>query len=251
MPFNPEVERKINNSRKITCVIVITYTFLLFLLLCYVTQSGFFNNTEPVEYNNSKFNVLSNMPNKQEAAKILHDVDSMIVKLKSHIDSKFSNDYIISEEAKYKGKGNILKKIKNRLTNTYKQSSLKENYPRTKKVDVSYNLNKGSTIALCLRDYDESENFHDFNEILFVSIHELAHSLNCDESSIMCGNSYGHDNMFWYIFRILLENAVECGIYKKKDYRNNPVDYCSMEITYSPLFDKSLDDLAMYNSNWS
>jgi hypothetical protein len=145
----------------------------------------------------------------------------------------------------------LLRKIKRRLSTTYKRDSLKENYPSKPKVDVSYNLNKGNTIALCLRNYENVEDFHEFNEIMFVSIHELAHSLNCDETSLLCGNSYGHDNMFWYIFKILLENAIECEAYKKKDYRDSPVQYCSMKITYSPLYDKSLDDVNMMKTNWS
>lgn len=238
-------------ERKNTIVLAVCSLYLLYLTLCFVTKSGFFDNTEAIQYNDLEFSVLSSMPNKEEAAKILHDVDINIEKIIKHIDSKFSNDYILEQEMRFKGKGDVLRKIRRRLLSTYKRESLKENYPSKPKIDVSYNLNKGSTIALCLRNYEKTEDFHDFNEIMFVSIHELAHSLNCDETSLMCGNSYGHDNMFWYIFKILLENAVECGVYKKKDYRNEPVKYCSMKITYSPLYDKSLEDYNMVRNNWS
>lgn len=232
---------EIKQCRKTVFIITFTYLFFLYCLYCYITKSGFFDKTESIEYNNKLYSVIKDMPDKENAAKILHDIDISIDKLKKYIDSKFTNNYILEEERKFKGKGEILHRIKKRL-NTYSKDSLKENYPRVRKTDVSYNLNKGSTIALCLRNYDEIRQFHDFNEILFVSIHELAHSLNCNEAAVMCGNSYGHDNTFWYIFRILLENAVEADIYKKKDYSDSPVNYCSMEITYSPLFDISLDD---------
>lgn len=246
-PSNAKSPAERNN----TIIIVVSYLCLLYLVISFATKSGFFDSTEPVIYNEIEFSVLSSMPKKEEAAKILHDVDSQIDKIRKHIDSKFSNDYILDQEVKFKGKGDLLRKIKRRLSTTYKRDSLKENYPSKPKVDVSYNLNKGNTIALCLRNYENVEDFHEFNEIMFVSIHELAHSLNCDETSLLCGNSYGHDNMFWYIFKILLENAIECGAYKKKDYRDSPVQYCSMKITYSPLYDKSLDDLNMVRTEWS
>jgi hypothetical protein len=227
------------------CSQAVLMIFLLYLFISYsngyLLGSSFFNKTEAVEYNDYKFYVLSEMPKKEQAAKILYDINKNIEILRTHINNKFTEEYILKEEAKYKGKGKILSQIKRRI-NKYKRESLKENYPEVKKKDVSYNLNKGSTIALCLRNYDEIDQFHNFNEILFVSIHEIAHSLNCDEKALLCGNSYGHNSMFWYIFKILLENASEVGIYTVKDYKSEEVDYCSMEITYSPLFDLSLED---------
>jgi hypothetical protein len=214
-------------------------------MLISLTKSEFFDRTEFVEVNSKKYPVIYDFNNKEKAAEILHEVDNNILQLKEFINTKFTEEYIEIESNLF-AKGDVLRQIKKRLNSTYTSESLKENYPKIAKSDVSYNLNKGSTIALCLRDYDDSEQFHEFNEIMFVSLHELAHSLNCNENVIMCGNSYGHDEMFWYIFKVLLENAIECGVYKKKNYKENPVDYCSMGITYSPLYDRSLEDKYFY-----
>jgi WLM domain len=229
------------NSYSITLPVVL----IIILIIISLTRSGFFDRTELVEVNSKKYPVIYNFNNKEKAAEILHEVDNNILRLKEFINTKFTEEYIATESSLFE-KGDVLRKIKKRFNSTYTSRSLKENYPTIAKSDVSYNLNKGSTIALCLRDYDDNEQFHEFNEIMFVSLHELAHSLNCNENVLMCGNSYGHDEMFWYIFKVLLENAIECGVYKKKNYKENPVDYCSMGITYSPLYDRSLEDKHFY-----
>jgi hypothetical protein len=221
---------------------IIIVLILAYILVCYFTKSGFFDKTVYVEVEGKKYKVLEELNNKDNSANILNNVDKSIKDLIQFIENKYTDEYINSIDGKYNQKKEILKQIKRRLKSTYSTNSLKENYPSQEKTDVSYNLNKGSTIALCLRNYKNPENFHEYNEILFVALHEIAHSINCNEEALMCGNSYGHDNMFWYIFKILLEESVDAGIYNKKNYTDDPVNYCSMDITYNPLYDKTLTD---------
>ena len=225
---------------------ILSFAILIYISICYFRKSGFFDKTINVNIEGKNYKVLENMKNNTHSATILHNIDKSINKLIQHIDNKYTDDFIISI-GNNKEKQKILKQIKKRLKSTYSPDSLKENYPLKEKIDVSYNLNKGSTIALCLRNYETPEEFHEYNEILFVAIHEIAHSINCNENVIMCGNSYGHDNMFWYIFKILLEEAVEAGLYSKKNYTDKPVNYCSMEISYNPLYDKTLFDKYFFN----
>jgi hypothetical protein len=221
---------------------IIIVLILAYIFICYFTKSGFFDKTVYVKVEGKNYKVLEEMKNKNNSADILNSIDKSINNIINFIDNKYTDDYINSLDSMQYGdrKKKILKQIKKRVKSTYSSDSLKENYPAKEKVDVSYNLNKGSTIALCLRNYDNPETFHEYNEILFVSLHELAHSLNCNESSFMCGNTYGHDDTFWYIFKVILQDAVDIGIYSKKNYRSNPVNYCSMNITYSPLYDKTI-----------
>ena len=65
----------------------------------------------------------------------------------------------------------------------------------------SYTINKHK-IYLCLKD--ESQSYYDYNMLIYVAIHELAHVL-CDE--------VGHTNKFYTIFHELLQNAHKLGIY--------------------------------------
>lgn len=88
---------------------------------------------------------------------------------------------------------------------------------------TSYSVNKGEKIILCLRQKDTNE-FVDKNVILYVTIHELAH-LMTDE--------VGHTTKFWDNFKFILEEAVAAGIYKKVDYKKEPVKYCGIKITSS------------------
>lgn len=77
----------------------------------------------------------------------------------------------------------------------------------------SYTINK-QKIYLCLRD--ENKNYYDFNMLVYVAIHELAHVL-CDE--------IGHTAKFHMIFEELLQKASKMGIYDP----SKPIiqDYCS------------------------
>ena len=61
---------------------------------------------------------------------------------------------------------------------------------------------------------------------MFVAIHELAHVIT---------KSIGHTDEFWDNMKFLLKKSVKINIYKKHDYKNNPIPYCGTEITDSPL----------------
>lgn len=77
----------------------------------------------------------------------------------------------------------------------------------------SYTINK-KKIYLCLRD--KNKEYYDFNMLLYVAIHELAHVL-CDE--------IGHTSKFNHIFHKLLEKAESIKIYDP----NKPIiqNYCN------------------------
>lgn len=214
-------------SKECKCLSLILALFILYFLYYSI------NSSEPfINYNVNgikSYLVLERRSEHDKAANILHTIDNDILKLISHFNEKYS--YI----HKYDNtpKNQLLLTIKNRLKNTYKSESLKENFPDVIGKDVSYNINKGEDISLCLRNYDNPNEFHDINDIKFVALHELAHS---------CNESYGHDTKFWKIFRIILENAVEIDIFKNHNYKHGNVNYCSMNITYNPIFDKALND---------
>jgi hypothetical protein len=88
---------------------------------------------------------------------------------------------------------------------------------------TSYSLNKGEKIILCLRNKNK---LMDINTMMFVSIHELAHLANA---------TVGHDDAFWNTNRWLLEEAINIGIYVKQEFDKEPVDYCNITITSTPL----------------
>ena len=78
--------------------------------------------------------------------------------------------------------------------------------------DKSYTINK-EDIFLCLKD--ENNKYYDNNMLIYVLLHEVAHSI-CPE--------IGHTDLFKQIFNALLDKAIEMKIYDK----NIPIvrNYC-------------------------
>lgn len=106
---------------------------------------------------------------------------------------------------------------------------LKQNFTRlrTKIYETSFNssytsyaVNKGEELAFCIRCKPSGE-LHDINLLLYVAIHEMAHTA-CPEN--------GHTPLFNKIFRFMLEQAVKMNLYTYDDYSQNPVVYCGMKL---------------------
>jgi hypothetical protein len=89
----------------------------------------------------------------------------------------------------------------------------------------SYTVNKGELIALCIRN-KENKDFHDWNTLLFVLIHELAH---------VASVTTGHNEEFVHNFKWLLQRANEAGIYSPVDYSKAPITYCGVRVTNNPM----------------
>jgi len=85
---------------------------------------------------------------------------------------------------------------------------------------TSYSVNKGEELVFCLRNKKTYE-FYDYNKILYVAIHEIAH-IGCPE--------VGHTELFFKLNKYILETAQQIGIYSYNDYNNKPEEYCGIQI---------------------
>ena len=94
------------------------------------------------------------------------------------------------------------------------------------KGQTSYSISKGEKIMLCLRTRDEHEELIELNTMMIVTLHEIAH---------VCTVSIGHTEEFWENFKWILEEAINIGIYSKQEFSKNPVNYCGMTISNSPI----------------
>ena len=90
--------------------------------------------------------------------------------------------------------------------------------------DKSFTQDK-KDMYLCLKD--ENKEYYPYSMLIYVSIHELAHTMS---------ESIGHKEEFWKNFKFLLENAVRIHIYNAVDYSKNPISYCGMKIDENPLY---------------
>lgn len=111
------------------------------------------------------------------------------------------------------------------LDNNYKNASLREHNPKNKTTS-SFVVNKGEEFNLCLREQSSGE-LHDYNTLLFVNLHELAH---------LYDKKIGHNESFWQGFEYILYEAQKIGLYTPIDYSKTPTHYCGTTITHNPYF---------------
>jgi predicted metal-dependent hydrolase len=151
--------------------------------------------------------LVRNLPDKQEASNLIATVRSNLVKL--------------AQELKKKNEGNV---DIERMINNFNPNNIVESEKNSKY--TSYSINKGEKTVYCMRSRDDKNDIVKINTMMFVAIHELAHTMS---------KSIGHTKEFWDNFRILLRNAIKLKIYKRVNYNENPVKYCGVDITDDPM----------------
>jgi hypothetical protein len=164
------------------------------------------NHYGEVEYVKGKDNreyLVRNLSDKQEAADLLASITKDLNTLVNHMMAKYPD----SPEAN--------RLYKNFNPNAISEGSVDSGY-------TSYSVNKGEKIILCIRQKDQT--FVDKNTIMYVAIHELGHLMTAD---------IGHTPSFWKNFKFLLQEAIDMRLYTKKDYADDPQDYCGIKITNS------------------
>lgn len=161
------------------------------------------------EEDNRKYWV-QNLPDKKEAADLLAKIRENLILLQGHLEKSYPAD-----------------PRTNRLQTNFRPNNIMEGEDNHKY--TSYSINKGEKIVFCLRKRDQENGLMDINTMMFVALHEYAH---------IATESTGHTPEFWDNFSWLLLEAMNIGVYKKQDFKNNPEQYCGMQITSSPLDNK-------------
>ena len=85
--------------------------------------------------------------------------------------------------------------------------------------------NKGEKTVYCLRSRDDKNKIVELNTMMFVALHELAHTMT---------KSIGHTKEFWDNMRFILEQGERIGVYRPIDYSKNHEEYCGMTINSTP-----------------
>lgn len=200
------------------------------------------------------YNVHKEHHNPEEAAKLIAEINRRNIKLIEYLKKKYVNDpnpswnpdksglidvipmsEIFSE--KHIGTTNeFLQQRVNQLIENYDSKNITEISPLNSQGNTSYTENK-SKLVLCLRHKSPTNGkyeLHDPNTMMFVVIHELAHMMN---------DGFGHTDGprgFWALFKFLLQNGVESGVYVPVDYYSQPITYCGLLLSYNPLYDPRL-----------
>lgn len=176
------------------------------------------------------YRVHSAYQNKTEASDTMAGINKRVVELMRHLKKKYVLDG--GNAAEFPGRAAAAEL----MLAKYNPDSIRENSPLDPFGDTSYTINKGETLALCLRS-KKGQDIHKMNTLMFVVYHELAHIGTNPEKD-------AHSPKFWSTFRFILEEAAEIGAYTPVDYSARPAEYCGIKIWNSPLFDGGVADLA-------
>ena len=192
-----------------------------FMILIVITIFYTYLESKAVEVAYVKSNIdkrnylVRKMSDMQQAADLLSILNTNLKSLIKHIVEKINTDSSYTPQ--------IITDIK-RLNSNYNEEHISESSPGN--TYTSYSINKGEKIVFCLRSKDEAKKLIDLNTLTFVAIHELAHLMT---------KSIGHEPEFWENMKFLLKEGISIDIYKKQDFNSNPVEYCGMKITDTPL----------------
>lgn len=203
---------------------------LILLILCllfYYFQSDIdsFMNRAPVCNDADKrcYPVFEHFEDPMSASEMLAYLNLFAINLLRHMRKK----YLWNNE----GSPADRHMVRSLLLN-YNPDSIVENNPNSD-VNTSYVEDKGKVFAMCLREKASGKNIlHNKNTLEFVLMHEMSH---------LASDMIGHEGMeFWLNFKKLIQNAEECGLHTPINYEVNPVNYCSLLVTYNPYFDRSI-----------
>lgn len=130
-------------------------------------------------------------------------------------------------------KNEDMKRITMNLIKNYNPDVLKENNPTSTK-NTSYVLEKGQSIAFCLREKDSGKNKIENNKMLdFVNLHEISHLA-------MSFHDPKHTAEFWRTFKLLLREAEAAKLYEPINWSEKPQNYCGLTVDYNPIYDENI-----------
>ena len=243
--------------------IIIVVLLILIYYLYYDTLTFGPYNTKAVSLGSEKYQVHRAHSDTQGAAQLLAEINSRNETLIAHLREKYMNSSpsvsmdptknnridIIPGTSMYSESdlsNDIVELLSNpvhkeylqerigQLTTNYSPSRIYEISPLNTGDATSYTEDK-KILVLCLRHKKPNaageHELHDINTMMFVVLHELSHMMN---------NTWNHGLDFWVLFKFLLLNAVEAGIYSPVNYEIHPINYCGLWLRYNPLFDPKI-----------
>lgn len=229
-----EIVKKACKKAIIFLFVNMSIMMLLYFFMVNQSSSDVQEDFTTIKIGGNSYQVDEDFENPQIAAETMDKLNQIAKKLISFVDNKYNNNV---GDGYYKLKEEYRKHVTdgiNRLKKNFITANMQENIPSKSGGDTSYVLNKGDVFAMCIRDPNDKNEIQDnFNELVFVLVHELSHIFT---------KGYGHDDEFWTNFRFLLNEATEMKEYKKTNYAAITMPYCGISITYSPLFDIKLKD---------
>lgn len=187
--------------------VIIVFACILYIDCCYSGQVGIVHSSGYKYYVNNN----QSAAEKQRKVNQLHELRMRMQRLLKvlHSNATYNQDAGVQ-----------------RLLHASRQHDIQldelENRRSLQRV-FAFNINKGERISICLAP----EN--DINELMFVLLHELAHSMTPE---------YDHNPAFWANFTFLIDVAHKEELYTNVNYSQNPKPFCKHKVDHNPWYDK-------------
>lgn len=191
----------------------LSYTeyFVIFIIVFILGVFIYTHMDSEVEYVRSTVDgrayLVQSLPDKQKAADMLASINADIITLIKHLQRKMPDA-----------------EITKLLYKNYNPNAVSEGSPDSGY--TSFSVNKGEKLVICIRHNDKTKSFVEKNVIMYPVFHEVSH-LACRE--------IGHTPLFWETFKVVLQEAINVGLYTKIDFKSRPEPYCGIKITSSVL----------------
>jgi predicted metal-dependent hydrolase len=179
---------------------------VLIIIIAYLIYSIKNSGLVHAEFNGQVYMV-------QEHADKMKAVD-LLIKLKDDLTIIAQKSLERAKKENNKDYIDYISIILNKLTTVFIREVEKDS------LYTSYSVNKGEELVFCLRNKETFE-FYDYNKILYVAVHEIAH-IGCPE--------IGHTKLFFELNKYILETAKDTNMYSYNDYNSKPEEYCGIQI---------------------
>lgn len=189
-------------------------------------------NYKSIYINKRTWNVIADYKNSDQAATLLSNVHGdMLTFMKYLIDKYHIDEFPIKDINRPETDKH---KIVSALVKNYNPDEFYENDPK-RSSDTSYTKGKGTAMYICVRHRDYPDKLVSRDMLFFVILHEMAHIGNY--------NGWGHTKRFWSVFKFLLQEASESGVYRPINWASQPQKYCGLDVGYNPLFDNLIESV--------
>lgn len=178
----------------------------------------------------------------QEAADKLAKMNDAIISFIQYMRNKYIWNTLPSDNPGIK----IRQILTERMRLRYNPDRLVENVP-VGMDETSYTLNKGQRVSACVRDnslenesrIEKDAKVQTDDAYIFVALHELTH---------IATNVKDHPPEFWSLFRLILNEATDAGIFSGVNYSKYPVITCGLKLQYSPQYDPRMSEDILYDA---
>lgn len=192
-------------------------------------------------YDDREYNVLPQFDNHKEAAEMMAKANATIIALYEHLREKYEiywqtdSDETVAKKLAIPVKSYVERRnaVRN-LLSRYNPEVLFETDPQNIMGETSSTIKKGKKMYLCLRFRENPKELVSYDALIYVLLHEIGH---------VASDVWGHPPKFWSIFKFILNEAHEAGVWESINFKKYPQRYCGIEISENTMLDTEINSI--------